>query len=280
MLSSIMLCLVVAPPGSFEGREVFDRLMSAARAERVFERPIGERVAFFALQLVDTPYVGFTLERDPAREAVFVTLNGLDCVTFAETALAFAHLGPHGTPADLVARVTVTRYRGGRVDGYLSRLHYTTDWFADNVARRTWVDWTLRLRRAMNFTAPIHFMSSNPSRYRQLVADPTLIPPLREIEGRLTRMARWFVPEADAAESEEALRSGDIVGLTDTRPGMDFAHVGVIVVIDGRRRFVHACSDAGRVVVDVTLSEYLARRPGSTGFSVVRPLPPPAPADR
>lgn len=66
-----------------------------------------------------------------------MNLTGLDCVTFFENVLDMARIFRQGKYEfdDLLAAVTHTRYRGGKLDGYLSRLHYTADWIHDNVAK-------------------------------------------------------------------------------------------------------------------------------------------------
>lgn len=270
-----MIAMLMGITTDFEGAAIFDRLGEAAKAQSVYARPLPERMAFFARQLVGTAYVGWTLERDIRNETCFVTLEGLDCVTFAETVLALAKLDWSATPnpGDLVARVRNTRYRGGTVNGYLSRLHYTSDWFADNARRGTWTDVTASLPGARLDRRPVFFMSANARLYRQLTADPALIEPLKEHEARITRLMRWYVPTESAAAAEQRLETGDIIGLVDRRNGMDYAHVGLIVRERGVPHFVHASSSAKRVVFDAPLSHYLARSRGTIGFSVVRPIP-------
>jgi len=275
MIIPLAVMAVLASPSTvnqtFAGGTRFGLLMEAARTERVSERNLPARMEFFARQLIGVPYVGGTLDQRPTQEACTVTLDGLDCVTFAETVLALAHMNwnDEPTPEKLLGLVERTRYRGGRVEGYLSRLHYTSDWFADNAARGTWTNITASLPGAVPFVNRLFFMSKNAQRYSALAADSSLLPALREIERRLTSSERWLVPEADAASAEAGLRTGDIVALTDTRPGLDYAHVGLIVVVGAERRFVHASSGAKKVVLDRRLSKILG--PAHTGFTAVRP---------
>lgn len=269
MIAALTLAMSIVGTPSFAGDALFDRLMTAARKGDVMARPLGERIEFFARELLGTPYVGFTLDGKGAEERCFVTLEGLDCVTFAETVHALARLAPDATPSDLVAQVTRTRYRGGKVDGYLSRLHYTSDWFADNVARGTWEDLSATLPGAVRMLNRLGFMSANPEKYAALKADPTLLPQLRGVEARVTALPRWYVPRDRVAEAEKRLRTGDIVALVDVREGLDYAHVGLIICESGVPHFVHASSAKMRVIFDRPLSEYLGA--GHRGFSAVRP---------
>lgn len=269
MIAAFALAMTLGTPPAFAGDAVFDRLMSAARSEGVASRPIGARMEFFARQLLGTPYVGFTLDGKAQEERCFVTLEGLDCVTFAETVHALARLAPRAKPSDLVAQVTRTRYRHGKVDGYLSRLHYTSDWFADNAARGTWEDVSAALPGAVRMSNPLGFMSANAARYPALNADPALVPRMREIEERLSALPRWYVPSDKVAEAEKLLKTGDIVALVDVREGLDYAHVGLIVREEGAPHLVHASSGKMRVIFDRPLSAYLGS--GHRGFSAVRP---------
>src|SRR2546427_4277247 len=111
------------------GRETFDRLVTQAREHRWAERPIGERTGAIAMALGHTPYVDGTLELYEDREVCSVNLRGLDCVTFFESALAFARMLGRGgrTPEALLAEVAFTGYPRGQVADYGSALHFMSD---------------------------------------------------------------------------------------------------------------------------------------------------------
>lgn len=254
----------------FAGRKVFDGLMALAKKRGWAALSLPKCTAAAAQALIGTPYVGWTLERSADIESPFVTLEGLDCVTLFESSLGFARMLAHGgqSPEDLVKEVALTRYRGGRVDGYLSRLHYTSDWMLDN-AKKGVVELP-RLSGAERLTNPIHFMSSHPNTYRQLKAHPEWLPSLKEMEETLTSTEKWFVPKRKLVEGE--LRTGDIVGLTTSMDGMDIPHTGLIVVEGHRARFLNASSVAKKVVLDGSVCHVLATQKSLTGIMVARPL--------
>src|SRR5688572_1620692 len=118
----------------FKGRKVFDELMKKAQADGWSKLPIGECMKRVAMELEGTPYVGFTLELGADREVCAVNLEGLDCVTFFENTLGFARMLKKGgsTRQAMVDEITYTRYRGGKLTDFTSRLHYTNDWMHDN----------------------------------------------------------------------------------------------------------------------------------------------------
>lgn len=124
----------------FKGGEKFQHLVKQAQRENWAALPIGERTARVGKALLGTPYVNYTLEIHDRIESPSVNFQGLDCWTFYEVSLAFARMlrlkTSDYTPEDLLALVELERYRNGRCDGgYLSRMHFLEEVFADNEAR-------------------------------------------------------------------------------------------------------------------------------------------------
>ena len=167
-------------------------MLTQARERRWSELPIGERIGAIGMALRQTPYVASTLELYDDREVCSVDFRGLDCVTFFELALALARMLKRGerTPDALLAEVTFLRYRGGQVTDYASRLHYLSDWFVDNQAKRVVRLITPELPGAERFTRRVHFMSTHPGAYRQLKASPDQVAKIAlveaEVNARLT----------------------------------------------------------------------------------------------
>jgi len=281
VLATGALAAPVAPAGGREGATEarFADLLARAGREGWREHPLGEVVGLFGRALAGTPYVAGTLEA-PGEETCRVILDGFDCVTYVETCLGLARVlelqQPGSRPGldGLRAAVARTRYRGGRVAGYLSRLHYSAEWIADNVARGELADVTPELG---GVPYPIHvsYMTDHPGLYPALHAEPALVDSLRAVERYISATPRTYVPRARVAAAEARLRTGDIVAITTAQEGLDYSHVGLVVRDRaGRPRFLHASSARGRVVLDDRLSAYLGRMPAShTGISVLRPLP-------
>lgn len=264
-----VLCALVAAPFM---RFVSDRFEELTRGLDP-KVPVGELMAVIARRLLGTTYVGMTLDQNVDVERCVVNLEGLDCVTFFELCLGIARMVRAGevSPAALERQITLTRYRSGRLTGYLSRLHYTSDWMRDNVAKKVVNDLTPDLPGSTPLGKKINFMSTNADKYPQLKANAALREPLKALEAQLNASKPRFVPVAYAFEAERALRTGDIIGVTTTLDGMDCGHTGLIIVEDDVPHFVHASSTARKVVFDDRLSKYLARYPKNTGFMAVRP---------
>lgn len=249
--------------------------MTLAREGGWRELPIGERTGAVGMALRQTPYVAATLELHEDREVCSVNLRGLDCVTFFESALGFARMLGRGghTPEALLAEVTFTRYRGGELADYVSRLHYLTDWFFDNARKGVVRMITGELPGAIRITRRIDFMTTHPEAYRQLTAHPDLVRRLAQLETEISAREMDYVPKERVAEAQPLLKTGDIVGVTTTIDGLDCAHSGLCYRDEGSRlRFLHASTTQQAVVLDDELSTYLARVSTHTGIMVARPL--------
>jgi hypothetical protein len=244
-------------------------LAADAKQANIYRQTIGKRMEFFARKFIDTPYVGATLDQNPTEEKCTVLLSGLDCVTFMETVFALART-PNPTEEKLKAAVTKTRYWGGNVDGYLSRLHYTTDWFFDNARKGTITDLSAKLPGAVPFTRKVGYMSAHSDRYAALKANPSLLPKLKEQEAENNARAKWYVPISALPQAEKQLQTGDIIGLVGGVDGIDVSHVGLIIVEQNVPHFVHASSVRKLVTFDKRLTDYLAGSK-TEGIIVARP---------
>lgn len=265
----------------FKGRDRFDSLVSKARQENWKALPIGERTATVGRALVGTRYKSFTLEIDNRIEAPSVNFQGLDCWTFYEVSLAFARMlnepEENWTPEQMLHYIEVDRYRGGQCTGeYLSRLHYLEDWLADNDRRGLVED----LTRSLGGSSVPHSareMTVGWKHYRYLAANRSLLGPLQQMEARVSSRPLYQVPKSRVASIEGRLRSGDIIGIISRDgPGRySTSHVGLALrAADGSLHFMHASSprNYGKVVIDTTLSGYLARYRTDSGILVARPL--------
>ncbi len=205
---------------------------------------LGARVAAAGGLFLDAPYRPHPLGGGPDRpEAMNVDLDGFDCVTFVEYALA---LGIAATPDAFVDTVRAIRYRDGVV-GWTTRNHYMTGWIRNNA-------------RA-GFVRDCTGGSGLVERRRRLDAVPGLR--ARDVRVRAVRK-RDFVRRL----SETA--TGDIVFFASTRRRLDVFHCGILVVDgDGGVLLRHASRSRGRVV-DQSVSSFLAANRMS-GVLRVRP---------
>lgn len=260
---------------NFQGEDVFKRIIQHSIDWKAL--PIGELMGKIAHEFEGTPYKPGTLELSFDKEICSINLTGLDCVTFFETTLDFARMLKHGgkTPADLLREVQFTRYRGGVKGDYSSRLHYTSDWFYDNEKKGT-VRILGDLPGAEDYKPNVHFMSEHPQNYPQLTAHPELLAKIKKFETLTNSRTLRYVPIDKIAGAESSLRTGDIVGVCTSTPGLDITHTGIVVCDEnGNPRFMHASSLKTNYKVMIKpgpLSTALAWAKTNTGAVFARPL--------
>jgi hypothetical protein len=250
----------------------FREKLAFARAERLDTLPIGEIIARLGATFVGTPYEPHVLEVS-GPERLVVNLRELDCVTFVENVLALARMIRAGQDdfATFRAELTRIRYRDGRIDGYPSRLHYFSDWIADNEKKGLLRDLTRELGGVAD-REPIDYMSTHPEAYRQL-ADSANLAAIRRIEEELSARPRYFIPEDRIAEVAPMIRNGDIIAATSTVRGLDVAHTGIAIWQNGQLHLLHAPLVGTAVEISaVPLAERIRQIRAQDGIMVARPL--------
>ncbi len=231
------------------------------------------RVARIARMFEGVPYKAGTLEIAP--EGIVVNLDSMDCTTFVETVAALAVTADERRDSwqDFVHNLGMLRYRGGKVDGYSSRLHYFSDWILDNSHRGNVVDVTGRMPdQAAYQVKTIDFMSRHRDLYPAL-KDDAEYERLKNAEIGYRNHRFPYIKSGSFFRKSVAagLREGDIVALVSRKSGLDVSHVGIIVLVDGNPHLLHASSRHGKVLVDpLPLAEYLKKSRDALGIRVIR----------
>ena len=253
---------------------IFSQTMRRVSSEKWNKQPLGDLMGNIGMLLIGTPYVGGTLE-GAGPEVCRVDLTGLDCVTLFENVLAMARCSKLGTPTwdAFVAQVTMTRYRDGKLDGYTSRLHYTSEWIENNIAKGVVRDVTQELGGEV-FPVRVSFMSEHPQYYPPLKADSSLVGTMAAIERRLGTTMRFIIPRDKIVDIESQLQTGDIVAIATSKAGLDYAHTGLIVRDGERARLLHASLTKKKVILDGPLADYIASVKTHLGVSILRPITP------
>ena len=244
----------------------------------------GDLLARIGERFVGTPYQPHTLEL-AGPERLVINLEALDCVTFVENVLALARLAwaaridaadiddPDRFQAAYRDELTRIRYRGGELDGYASRLHYFSEWIANNEASGL-LDAISRELGGVADPSAIDFMSTHPDAYRQL-ADPDVVDEIARMEARLGQVERYYIPAEAIGAAAAGIRDGDIIAATSTVAGLDIAHTGIALWRDGTLRLLHAPLVGSHVQIsEESLAERITRIGGQDGIMVARPLPP------
>ena len=228
-----------------------------------------------------TPYVPYTLEAylanggSPIQEPLTLSLTRFDCVTLVESCLAVARVArTDGAPTweRFSREVERMRYRGGNRAGYLSRLHYFSEWISDAERRGLVENIGAQLGGAED-ARPIRFMTEHRDKYLAL-RDNKVAEEITRIERRLSGQPRRVVPTKRIPEVVSRIASGDVLAFATEIPGLDVTHTALAYRDKGGTlRVLHAPLSGGVVeVTRATLPEYVAAIKRSTGVLVARPL--------
>lgn len=269
-------------PWTRQDWEIFRSTIRQADALGLDTLPAGEAVAATGRLLVGTPYVARTLEV-PGSERLVVNLRGLDCVTFVENALALARFhrihgsalldDPPAARAAYEGELAALRYRSGLPRGYAGRLHYFSDWLRTHAAagRLTLVTGELG---GVPDPEPVDFMSTHPEAYDQL-ADPATLDAIRRVEGALADAGpRLVIPEDRIEAAAPDIRPGDVIAATSTVAGLDVAHTGLAVRVNGALHLMHAPLVGDSVTIsERTLAQRILSIASQDGIMVARPDP-------
>lgn len=217
---------------------IFSRTIERAQRERLDTLPVGEIIAQVGSWFVGAPYTAHTIEQ-PGPEQLVINLREFDCVTFVENMLAFARTIRAGKDEFAAFRNEIQRlrYRDGMIDGYPSRLHYFSEWIANNEAKGIVKNETPSLGVVDH--EPIDFMSTHRESYRQLT-DASFYDQIVAMEQRLSETPRFMIPQDRIAQLEQHVRDGDIIAATSSVKGLDVAHTGIAVWRSGRLHLMHA----------------------------------------
>lgn len=234
------------------------------------------RMLFFGKSFIGRPYVAHTLEKGQ-EEVLIVNTRELDCTTFIETCVALTVCDQKDIRsfAGFCNILCQLRYRSGIINGYPSRLHYFTQWIADNEKKGFVYEIT---HERTPFTAvqnqDIHYMSTHPENYSRLKGNSQDIKAIKEQEQEFKGIKVRYIPKNllnQNAEQLSDIKSGDILALITSKDGLDTSHLGMAVWQKGKLHLLNASQIHKSVWIDpTTLYDYSKGRKSNLGIRVVR----------
>lgn len=233
--------------------------------------PAQSYVLPMAEKFLGTPYKGSTL--DGEEELLRVNLDGMDCTTFVETVAALALSAAEGRSSwrDFTYNLERLRYRGGKINGYGSRLHYISDWALDNNTLGLITEVTDRVGQTARMVKSLDWMTTHRSDYPQM-KDDEVYEEIKHVEGGYHGHLIKYIKNSNTGGAQ--LADGDIVALVSRKEGLDVSHMGIIKMVKGKAHLLHASSTAGKVVVEEKpLMDYLSKRRDIAGIRVFRLMP-------
>ncbi len=229
---------------------------------------LAERVLAVAHSFRGAPYG--TLAKG-SEEYLVLDARLLDCWTFVElsVAIALAAQQLNADPLTVADYVHQLRYWGGTIDGYASRVHYLSGWLRQGQDLGYWNDITRELG-GRPFRKDICYMSTHPELYPPL-KNPETLRRIRQVETRLSRRIHYYIPQQDIEQVESQIQDGDIIAITSSKAGLDFAHLGFATRQNGRVHLLHASSLQKCVVVSAQpIGAYVRAQKGQSGIAVIR----------
>lgn len=237
--------------------------------------PINNVIVNVGKTFLGTNYAENVLEA-PGDEHLVVNMRALDCVTFYENALVLARCIKKNalTFDDYKKELLFIRYRGGVLNGYASRLHYTSDYFYDNEKKGVWKLVTKDLG-GIPYVKKFDFMSTHPESYRQIRENETVRKQIEQIENEISARTTYYIPKNHVAKISDKIQNGDILGITTSIEGIDTSHTGIAVWQNKKLHLMHAPLAGKEVQISETnLHDYLAFNKRQTGIMIARPLEP------
>ncbi|MDO5522426.1 MAG: DUF1460 domain-containing protein [Bacteroidia bacterium] len=219
---------------------------------------------------LDTPYTAGTLDNN-ACEMLVINLREFDCVTFIETVMALANtaVSEDFSFDNFASQLQKIRYRNGALNGYESRLHYTSDWVYNNEEKKILSPITKRLGGVLE-AKTIDFMSSHRAAYNALKTDDEMLKEIKIIENEINnRKGFYYLPKSEIESQAAQIPHMAMIAFTTSIKGLDTTHTGFAYKKNGKLTFIHASSAKNKVIIDEkTLSDYGNSQKSCTGIMV------------
>lgn len=247
---------------------IFEKVAGALEPYK--EEPAGELIVRCAKQFLGTEYVAGTLETEP--EQLTINMDKTDCILFVEMCLAMVQTvkGDEATFENFCRNTQALRYRGGEVDGYASRNHYTSGWILQGEKNGIFKEVTKYLGGSP-LDQKFSFMSTHPDSYKQLADNPGTIVGILKVEKELEGHNYWYLPQSHISDLAKGIKEGDIICFVTPVGGLDIGHVAIACEKNGEMHFIHASTKAMKVVIDSqTISDYILTHKSTNGARVVR----------
>lgn len=247
---------------------IFEKVAQALEPYK--EEPAGELIVRCAKQFLGTEYVAGTLETEP--EQLTINMDKTDCILFVEMCLAMVQTvkGDEATFENFCRNTQALRYRGGEVDGYASRNHYTSGWILQGEKNGIFKEVTKYLGGSP-LDQKFSFMSTHPDSYKQLADNPGAIVGILKVEKELEGHNYWYLPQSHISDLAKGIKEGDIICFVTPVGGLDIGHVAIACEKNGEMHFIHASTKAMKVVIDSqTISDYILTHKSTNGARVVR----------
>lgn len=251
--------------------EIYDRIYAQLSYCGNIDKSPSSNMIIAVEDMLHTPYVAGTLSSGD--EELIIDLTQTDCILLIENSLAAVADAETQFPSydNFKYNIQRLRYRNGVIDGFESRIHYTSEWISQ-AERMGYFKEITREIGGVEFDEEFSFMSNNPHLYPQLSNNPELVDKIRDCEERLNSAQSYYMIPKEMIESKlSSLNDGDIVAFVTSIKGLDISHIGMIRRVGERVTFIHASSKLGEVILHPTnLVDYVNSINNICGLRIIR----------
>ncbi|MFT3993360.1 MAG: DUF1460 domain-containing protein [Dysgonomonas sp.] len=232
---------------------------------------ISDLIASTALFFIDRPYVASTLDEN-STEVLTINLHEFDCTTFVENCIALSKVIKSGdfSFSNYCNILTSMRYRNGKIDGYTSRLHYTSDWIYQNERNGLLKNISLNLN-GNQIEKEINFMSNHSKLYKHLNNNQENLDRIKTVENEISQRNNYkIIPLQNIKTISNNIIDGEIIIFATNIGGLDYSHIGIAYHKDNKLRFIHASSMAKKVIIETkSLIDYCNNSKQCSGITVL-----------
>lgn len=267
LIFSGSICAEDSPPAD---KQVYKEYIAKFAKEK--NKSSEELIISTAKYFLGKPYVASTLEVSDD-ERLTVNLREFDCTTFVENCIVLSEVikSEDYSYDNYEKLLQAMRYRNGLVDGYISRLHYTSDWIYENQKRGVLKNISREIG-GKSVSKSINFMSRNSQLYKHLKNNLQNVEMLKTVEKDIAeRHAYEILPLDRISQNQDKIKNGDIVVFATSVDGLDYSHIGLAYWKGSELHFIHASSKYKKVIIEnKTLLEYCQSSKNCTGVSILR----------
>lgn len=237
-------------------KDTLNQIQSLAKSEQIARKPMGDIVAWVGLQLLNSPYSYYLLDKKTP-EYLYVSLSQTDCMLFVEEVIVVSRLIKMDklNLASYIDGIKQIRYHGDVA--YCNRNHYFKDWAVMNESQGIVEDMGLRLGgQVLPNTA--HILGDNIVKNKDNIHYASLSC-IRDREKVVNTETIGFIPIKKLSKYLKDIQSGDIVGVVASNPIKSDAvrHLGIAYVNNGKVGYLNASSLKHKVVIYDSLMDYL-----------------------
>ena len=269
LLACLLLSFSLSAQICYENEPFILETLMQANEEQWNTLSTGDLRIKVASLFIGTPYEGGTLEAQE-NEMLIVNLKEQDCTTFLEYVMAFTTCIEKGQlkVSDFYETLIQYRYRSGKIDGYLSRLHYFSEWIIDNQSKGLIKDITKDIG-GLERNKVIDFMSDHIGNYECIRSKEDVVA-LQRIELALNKHEFFYIPQEELVNKEALIPHGAMVVITTSIKGLDVVHVGFAFREGNKVKLLHASSDFKKVLkAERYLSDYVLSNKNQDGVMII-----------